>query len=66
MSERLYDDSKEDGLLSSVGSGNQIIWDIKSKEGYAMRDLDAIALDDNDRLIYFLKDINQEPLKLEY
>lgn len=66
IGERLYDDSKGDGLLSSVGSGNQIIWDIKSKEGYAMRDLDAIALDEDDRLIYFLKDINKESLKIEY
>lgn len=63
MNERLYDDTKGDGLLSSVGSGNQIIWDINANEGYHMRDLDAIALDSNDRLIYFLKDINTEPLK---
>lgn len=65
IDERLYDDTKGDGLLSSVGSGNQTIWDINANEGYAMRDLDAIALDDNDRLIYFLKDKNKEPLKFK-
>lgn len=62
--ERLYDASKGDGLLSSVGSGNQIIWDLHEKEGYAMRDLDAIALDANDRLVYLLKDKNKKPLIL--
>lgn len=64
--ERLYDASKGDGLLSSVGSGNQIIWDIHEKEGYAMRDLDAIALDANDRLIYILKESNKKPLLLKH
>lgn len=65
VDERLYDDTKGDGLLSSVGSGNQIIWDINANEGFHMRDLDAIALDGNDRLIYFLKDMHTEPLTIK-
>lgn len=53
--ERLWDGSKEDGLISSVGSGNQIIWDINSNKGYHMRDIHEIVLsEDNKRVIYAL------------
>lgn len=61
--ECLYDDSKGDGLLSSVGSGNQIIWDLHNRIGYAMRDLKAIHLDDNHELIYTIKNDNKIELK---
>lgn len=53
-SERLWDGSKEDGFLSSIGSGNQIVWDIKNKIGFAMRDINKIVLED-DTLFYSLK-----------
>lgn len=56
--ERLWDGSKEDGLLSSVGSGNQTVWNIKKKIGYRMRDLKALSLTANNELIYTLKDSN--------
>lgn len=64
--ECLYNEDKGDGFLSSVGSGNQIIWDCKEYndnniniiKGFAMRELQGLALDNNDRLIYFLKDKN--------
>ena len=56
--ERLWDGSKEDGLLSSIGSGNQTVWNIKKKIGYRMRDLKALSLTANNELIYTLKDNN--------
>lgn len=64
LDECLYDDSKGDGLMSSVGSGNQRIWDMKEQEAFSMKDLDAIALDDNNRLIYFLKNKDISPSKI--
>ena len=56
--ERLWDGSKEDGLLSSIGSGNQTVWNIKKRIGYRMRDLKALSLTANNELIYTLKDNN--------
>ncbi len=61
--ERLYDTNLENGLANSVGSGNQRVWDLSLREGYCMKDLDCLALDDTKRLIYFLKDINKLPEK---
>lgn len=60
IEERLWDGSKEDGLISSVGSGNQTIWDINKKYGYYMRDIKELYLEEDDesnekRLIYKLK-----------
>ena len=52
--ERLWNGEKEDGLLSSVGSGNQIIWNIQEKIGYYMRDLKEIHLINN-KLTYITK-----------
>jgi organic radical activating enzyme len=61
-SERLYQGNKADGLLSSIGSGNQGIWDIQyyNKTGrhraYFMRDIDKIKINEfNNGLIYYLK-----------
>lgn len=67
LEERLWDGTKEDGLLSSVGSGNQIIWDIKHKEGYAMRDLDFLWIrpEDNE-LVYILKDMDRKCHRIKY
>lgn len=59
--ERLYDSSKEDGLLSSIGSGNQKIWDINfyNKTGkyraYYMRDIQQLKMD-KEHLIFYLKE----------
>lgn len=55
--ERLWDGEKEDGLLSSVGSGNQIIWNTKKKYGFAMKDVDSIFLTKSNDLQYILKDL---------
>lgn len=54
-SKRVYDDSKADGLLSSVGSENQIIWDIKNKKGYCLGDIESLSIGDNDNIIFSLK-----------
>lgn len=39
IEEKLWDDTKEDGLISSVGSGNQIVWNIPFKYGFKMKDI---------------------------
>jgi hypothetical protein len=61
--EKLYQEHKGDGLLSSIGSGNQYVWDIAfyNKTGhyryYAMRDLQEIKISEiNDALIMYLKE----------
>ena len=61
--EKLYQEYKGDGLLSSIGSGNQYIWDINyyNKYGlyryYAMRDLREIKVSELDHsLIMYLKE----------
>ena len=54
-SKKVYDESKSDGLLSSVGSENQIIWDIKNKIGYCLGDIRSISIDDNDDIIFSLR-----------
>lgn len=61
--ERLYQQELGDGMLSSIGSGNQRIWDIKAMNDgdifvykYAMRDLAGLYIkpDTND-LVYITK-----------
>lgn len=61
--ERLYQQELEDGLMSSIGSGNQRVWDIKAMNDgdvyisrYAMRDLAGLYIkpDTND-LVYITK-----------
>lgn len=54
--ERLWCGDKGDGLISSVGSGNQIIWDIKNKFGFAMRDIEKLELDHSNSLTYKTND----------
>ena len=58
---KLYKEDEGDGFLSSIGSGNQRIWDIKyfnkhhQLRGYAMKDLIGIDLGLYDNLIYYVK-----------
>jgi hypothetical protein len=67
LEERLYQADWTDGLFNSVGSGNQIVWDVRafnqspsgSIEGHAMRDLDALHIKDNGDLVYIVKDMNK-------
>ena len=56
IEEKLYQEDAADGLLSSIGSGNQIIWDINKLTGYAMRDLNSISLDENNFVIFNVKE----------
>ena len=60
--QRLWDGTKEDGLISSVGSGNQIIWDIPNRTGYKMQDINSLTLTLDNKLIYDLKN-NAKELK---
>lgn len=53
---KLYQEDAADGLLSSIGSGNQIIWDLRQFIGYAMEDLNAIRLDENNKIIFDVKE----------
>lgn len=61
--ERLYQQELGDGMLSSIGSGNQRVWDIKSMNDgdivisrYAMRDLVGLYIKpDTKDLVYITK-----------
>lgn len=59
--ERLWNGDKGDGLISSVGSGNQIIWNINKRYGFSMRDIDYLWINPktND-LLYIVKDLECE------
>lgn len=59
IEERLYRENEADGLLSSIGSGNQKIWNINSMESHYMRDLNRIYIEDND-LKFELKEVTHE------
>lgn len=58
---KMYKEDYNDGFLSSIGSGNQRIWDIsyfrkyKKLRGYAMKDLSNIDLGFDNSLIYYVK-----------
>ena len=52
VNENLYDSFVCDGFFNSIGSGNQRIWDTKSRKFKYMRDLKGIKLDENNNLIY--------------
>ena len=56
IEKKLYQEDAGDGLLSSIGSGNQIVWDTRQFIGYAMEDLNAISLDENKRIIFDVKE----------
>jgi hypothetical protein len=65
IEEKLWDGTKEDGLISSIGSGNQIVWDIKTKHGYRMKDLGLLQLIDNE-VHFFVRAGTTEMFELEY
>lgn len=56
IEKKLYQEDAGDGLLSSIGSGNQIVWDTRQFIGYAMEDLNSIRLDENNRIIFDVKE----------
>lgn len=63
--ERIYDESKQDGLHDAIGSGNQIIWDckgyreslndVKELHGLYARDVEALYVTPNYELKYITK-----------
>lgn len=67
--ERLYKMNQGDGFLSSIGSGNQTIWDVRHYRetgnmiGYKMRDLAGLYLKQNDDLVYITNE-KKSPLEL--
>lgn len=65
--ERLWDGTKEDGLISSVGSGNQIVWNINKRYGFSMRDIDYLWIDPrSNNLLYIVKDLECETHLLKF
>jgi organic radical activating enzyme len=68
--ERLYDEDADDGTSNSVGSGNQVVWDIKDHnkniftrliKGHTMHDIAQLVINkDDQKLIYLLKE-NKRP-----
>lgn len=54
--ERCYDDNnKGDGFLNSIGSGNQVVWDMRNKKGFAVKNIYSLSLDKDDNLKYYVK-----------
>jgi hypothetical protein len=77
--ERLYNEECGDGTYSSIGSGNQIVWDVKDYNlsegpiinGYALRDIAGLYVKDSEKgyentLVYILKDDDRKPLIMMY
>lgn len=70
--ERLYKGNAGDGLLSSVGSGNQTIWDVRDYNtkgrkrliGYKMRDLAGIYVKPSNNDLVYITHEAKEPLEL--
>lgn len=65
--ERLWDGKKADGLISSIGSGNQIVWNIPYKHGYFMRDIISLEItsnSENNTLYYEVNDYNLKIITL--
>lgn len=66
LEQKLYKEDEGDGFLSSIGSGNQRIWDIQffnkyhELRGYPMRDLQNITLSFDNKLIYYVKQEGKE------
>lgn len=52
----LYDDAAADGLISSIGSGNQKIWNMNNYESEYMRNLKSLELDEKNNLIFNRKE----------
>lgn len=53
--EKLYNENANDGLFNSVGSGNQIIWDIKKGYGIQMKDIEELCLEEDQSLYMTIK-----------
>lgn len=63
--ENMYKEDSDDGMFSSVGSGNQTIWDMNNNIGYKLNECDALFMKENSELLYVLKDINTPEKELK-
>jgi len=54
-SERIYDESYEDGFHDAVGSGNQVVWDCPNKQGIYSRDIAGLYLGKDNVLKFVTK-----------
>lgn len=52
----LYNEEAHDGFLSSIGSGNQKIWDVNNMNFEYMKDLKGLTLDVNNNLRFIKKE----------
>ena len=52
----LYNEEASDGFLSSIGSGNQKIWNVQDMNYEYMKNLKGLILDENDNLIFLKKE----------
>ena len=50
--EKLWDPNDENIARNFIGSGNQIVWDIKNKYGYSLKDLKNISLLEDNTLSF--------------
>lgn len=51
----LYNEKANDGFLSSIGSGNQKVWNVRDMNFEYMKNLNGLCLDENDTLIFLNK-----------
>ena len=59
--EHIYNEEEyNDGFHNAVGSGNQVIWNMHNNHGYSARDLEGIAVNYDNELIYIVKDTEKE------
>ena len=52
----LYNEEAQDGFLSSIGSGNQKIWDVNNMNFEYMKNLKGLTLDVNNNLRFIKKE----------
>lgn len=53
--EKMYKEYEGDGTFSSVGSGNQIIWDIPNMKGVHLRDIEYLAINPSNNKLYYIE-----------
>lgn len=69
LEEKLWNPKDKNVARNFIGSGNQIIWDIPYKCGYALRDIKSVNLIDNDDgkdMLYYQLNKNIEDCEIYY
>lgn len=62
--EHIYVPDMIDGFYGTIGSGNQIVWDVNRNKGYESRKLAGLILERSNKLTYMVKE-NSKSIKLE-